>query len=57
MCSNQIGRKAVVSHYRTPEIDAMFEDWRTDSKEVPLYLKKTRSTRRDEIVVGLYMNF
>ena len=57
MCSNQLKGKAVVSHYRTPEIDALFEGWRTDSKEVPLYLKKTRSTRRDEIVVGLYMNF
>ena len=57
MCSNQIGGKAVVSHYRTPEIDALFEGWRTDSKEGPLYLKKTRSTNCDKRVEGLYTNF
>ena len=54
---NQIEGKAVVSHYRTPEVDALFKGWRKESREVCLYLRKTKGEARDKRIEGLYMNF
>ena len=55
---NNIEGKAVVSHYETPEIDAMFESWYKDTKEVPLHAAYSPAvSRKKRKVEAVYMNF
>ena len=50
--------KAIVSHHETPEIDAMFEGWHKDTKEVPIHMAYSPTNpHKKRKIEALYMNF